>query len=284
MSTERLLPKEWSSLPRWVKEELLYGAPNLFCYSGYIQRLVDHGENMKGVWRLFETRRHTFTGRRPVYSLLSMLNEAGDGLDPGLRRSDDDRKAVAGYVETHVTGLLTQISRLGSGAKFGQYPLEVTNVVGLAAWENAQEKLSEPFKEASVGITGALDSAAVDPDVKKHILGHVEWLYLETERLFMELHSDPRPSIKALAAGTKEWEITCKWGKSDAIWHIGSKLKYWFEVDQFAAAATLATAIHGEDVSEASVSSVMKARRKLQSLRNVKVKSKINSCGSDRPD
>lgn len=133
MDMELRLPREWDSLPHWVKDELLYGSEDLPFYSWHIQRLVDHGENMKAVWPLFDKHRRSFPHKGPVHSLLRLLHQAALGPDPGLSRTDDDRQAISEAVHKYVDGIARQIDRLGTGSAFGLYPLGIASAVSVAA-------------------------------------------------------------------------------------------------------------------------------------------------------
>lgn len=266
----RTLPKEWEGLPLWVKDELLYGSADLSFYSWHIQRLVDHGENMKAVWHLFEKQRTSFTRRAPVHSLLCVLHQAAIGLDPGQPRSDDDRQAIADAVQKHVDGLAVQIDRLGTGSAFGLYPAWIASAVGAAAWNRAEKKVAEPFQETTEQILAALDRAGIPADVSKSVASRLESLHYEIEHEVIELYSDPRESTRALATGAQEWAETCGWSRDDIIWHIGSSVRDWFGRNHFSATATLTTAITGNEVSDDAAAGVIK--RRLRSLSHQKVK------------
>jgi len=201
----RTLPKEWESLPRWVKEELLYGSEDLPFYSWHIQRLVDHGENMKAVWRLLEKHRQSFTWKGPVHSLLCLLHEAVLGLDPGQMRSDDDRQTIANAVRKHADGLTTYIKCLGTGSPFGLYPFGIASTVGITAWEKAEETISKPFRSAAEEIQEVLDRAGVPKGVRKSMADRLESLQFEIEQEFAQLYSDPRETLMSLADGALEW-------------------------------------------------------------------------------
>lgn len=271
MDMELRLPREWDSLPLWVKDELLYGSKDLTFYSWHIQRLVDHDENMKAVWRVFDKHRESFTRKGPVHSLLCVLHQAAIGLDPGQSRSDDDRQAIADAVQKHVDGLTAQIDRLGTGSAFGLYPAWIAGAVGAAAWDKAEKKVAEPFQTTTEQILAMLRRAGIQAKIRKSVANQLESLHYEIEHEVMELYSDPRESTKALADGAQEWAETCGWGRDDIIWHIGSSLMDWFGGRHYAATATLTTAITGREVSEDVVAGVIKRRLRALSHRKVKV-------------
>ena len=271
MDMESRLPQEWNSLPLWVKDELLNGSRDLPFYSWHIQRLVDHSENMKAVWELFDKHRELFTHKGPVHSLVCVLHQAALGPDPGLSRGDDDRQAISDAVEKHVDGLARQIERLGTGSAFGLYPFGIASAVGVAAWGKAEEKVAEPFQSTTEQILGMLDRAGIATDARKSVAGQLEALQYEIEHEVMELYSDPRESMRALATGAQEWAKDCGWRRDDIIWHIGNSVRDWFGRNHFSATATLTTAITGNEVSEDVVAGVMKRRLRMLSHQKVKV-------------
>ena len=271
MDTELRLPQEWSSLPLWVKSELINGSSDLPFYSWHIQRLVDHSENMKAVWQLFNKHRETFTHKGPVHSLVCVLHQAALGPDPGLPRGDDDRQAISDAVQKHVDGLARQVERLGTGSAFGRYPLGIASVVGVAAWDKAEEKVAEPFQSAMEQILVVLDRAGIAADTRRSVAGQLEALQYEIEHEVMELYLDPRESIQALATGAQEWAKDCGWGRDDIIWLIGSSVRGWFGRNHFSTTATLTTAVTGNEVSEDVVAGVIKRRLRMLSQQKVKV-------------
>ena len=271
MGMELRLPGEWDSLPHWVKDELLNGSRDLPFYSWHIQKLVDHAENMKAVWHLFDKHRESFKFKGAVHSLLCVLHYAALGPDPGQPRTDDDRQAISGAIQKHVEGLARQIERLGTGSAFGLYPLGIANAVDLAAWDKAEEKVTRPFLLATEQILAALDCAGIAADARKSVADQLEGLQYEIEREVMAIYSDPRESMRALAAGAQEWAEDCGWGRDDIIWHIGSSVRDWFGHNHFSATATLTTAITGNEVSEDVVAGVMKRRLRMLSHQKVKV-------------
>lgn len=270
MDTELRLPQEWNSLPRWVKDELVNGSRDLPFYSWHIQRLVDHDENMKAVWRLLDKHRASFTYKEPVHSLLCVLHQAAIGTDPGLSRTDDDRQAISDALQKSVDGLARQIERLGTGSAFGMYPLGIASAIGSAAWEKAEEKVAEPFQSTTEQILAVLDRAGIAADIRKHVASQLESLQYEIEHEVMDLYSDPRESVQALATGAQEWVRDYGWGRDDIIWHIGSNVREWFGYNHFSTTATLTTAITDNEVSEDVVAGVMKRKLKRTSRRKVK--------------
>lgn len=271
MDMELRLPQEWNSLPLWVKGELLNGSSDLPFYSWHIQKLVDHSENMKAVWELFDKHRESFTYKGPVHSLVSVLHFAALGPDPGQTRSDDDRQAISGTVQKHVAGLAKQIERLGTGSAFGLYPLGIASAVGVAAWDKAEEMVAEPFQSTTDQILAVLDHAGIAAETRKSVAGQLEALQYEIEHEVMTIYSDPRESMQALATGAQEWAKDCGWGRDDIIWHIGCSVRDWFGRNHFSATATLTTAITCNEVSEDVVAGVMKRRLRMLSHQKVKV-------------
>ena len=89
MDMKSRLPQEWNSLPLWVKDEVLYAPEDYAVYSWYISRLAEHSENMKAVWKLFESNSPAFERKSPTMRLLWLLHGAKNGTDPGLERTDD---------------------------------------------------------------------------------------------------------------------------------------------------------------------------------------------------
>lgn len=265
------LPREWDSLPHWVKEELLSGRENYSIYNWLISRLAEHGENMKSVWCLFDKHRETFKLKGPVESLLCVLHYAVHGRDPGQSRTDDDRQAIAHAVQKYVDELTRQIKWLGTGSAFGPYPLGIASAVGVAAWDKAEEVVAKPFLSAAEQILAVLDREGVAADTRKFVTEQLETLQYEIEHEVMELYSDPRESMQALATGAQEWAEDYGWGRDDIIWHIGSSVRDWFGRNHFAATATLTTAITGEEISEDVVAGVMKRRLRVLSHQKVKV-------------
>lgn len=280
---EARLPKEWETLPLWVKDELIYGSEELEFYRWHVQRLVDHSENMKAVWRLFEAHRESFTWKGPVHSILDLVHQAAIGRDPGHRRTDDDRQAIADDVQKHVDGLSRQLARLSTGAAFGLYPARVAAAVSIAALAEAEKRITEPFQSATERILADLDRVEIPSAIRRSVADQLELLHYEMEQEFMELYSDPREQIKTLADGAKEWAESGGWDRDDIIWHIGGSLRDWFGGNHYAATATLATAIVGEEVSEDVVAGVIKRRQRSKSPQKVKVKREDSSGGFDRP-
>ena len=271
MDMESRLPQEWNSLPLWVRDELINGSTDLPFYSWHIQRLVDHSENMKAVWPLFDKHRESFTYKGPVHSLVCVLHQAALGPDPGLSRTDDDRQAISEAVHKYVDGIARQIDRLGTGSAFGLYPLGIASAVSVAAWNKAEKKVAEPFQSTTEQILAVLDSAGIAAETRKSVARELESLQYEIEHEVMELYSDPRESMQALATGAQDWAKDNGWGRDDIIWHIGSSVRDWFGRNHFSATATLTTAITGNEVSEDIVAGVIKRRLKSQSHREVKV-------------
>lgn len=271
MDMESSLPQEWNSLPLWVKDELLNGSSELPFYSWHIQRLVDHSENMKAVWQLFDKHRESFTYKGPVHSLVRVLHFAALGPDPGQIRSDDDRQMISDAIQKHVCGLARQVERLGTGSAFGLYPLGIASAVGVKAWDKAVEKVTEPFQSTTEQILEVLDRAGISADTKKSVAAQLEALQYEIEHEVMEIYSDPRESMQALASGAQEWAKDCGWERDDIIWHIGSSVRDWFGRNHFSETATLTTAIIGNEVSEDVVAGVMKRRMRMLSHQRVKV-------------
>lgn len=271
MDMELRLPREWDSLPQWVKEEILCEAEDFSFYNWHISRLAEHGENMKAVWHLFDKHRESFKLKGPVESLLCVLHYAVHGRDPGQPRTDDDRQAMASAVQKHVDGLTRQIERLGTGSAFGLYPLGIANAVGIAAWDKAEDKVTQPFESTTEQILAVLDCAGIAADDRKSVADQLEALQYEIEHEVMELYSDPREAMRALATGAQEWAEDCGWGRDDIIWQIGSSVRDWFGRNHFSATATLTTAITGNEVSEDVVAGVMKRRLRMLSHQKVKV-------------
>lgn len=262
MGMELGLPQEWKVLPLWVKDELVNGSRDLPFYSWHIQRLVDHGENMKAVWRLLDKHRESFTYKRPVHSLVCVMHQAALGADPGQARSNDDRQAISKAVQKHVDGLARLIERLGTSSAFGLYPLGIANAVGRAALDKAEATVAKPFESTAEQILAVLDSAGIAADARKYVASQLEHLQYEIEHEVMELYSDPRESVQALATGAQEWAKDYGWGRDDVIWHIGSSLSDWFGANHFAATATLTTAVTGQEVSEDVVAGVIRRRHR----------------------
>ncbi|KRG46049.1 hypothetical protein ARC20_06520 [Stenotrophomonas panacihumi] len=271
MDVELHLPREWDSLPHWVKDELLTGSRDLPFYSWHIQKLVDHAENMKAVWHMFDKHRESFKFKGPVHSLLCVLHYAALGPDPGQPRTDDDRQAISGAIQKHVEGLARQIERLGTSSAFGLYPLGIASAVGVAAWDKAENKVTQPFESTTEQILAVLDRVGIAADARKSVADQLEALQYEIEHEVMELYSDPREAMQALATGAQEWAEDCGWGRYDIIWHIGSSVRDWFGRNHFSATATLTTAITGNEVSEDVVAGVMKRRLRMLSHQKVKV-------------
>ena len=98
MDMKSRLPQEWNSLPLWVKDEVLYAPEDYAVYSWYISRLAEHSENMKAVWKLFESNSPAFERKSPTMRLLWLLHGAKNGTDPGLERTDGDRRHARGGV------------------------------------------------------------------------------------------------------------------------------------------------------------------------------------------
>lgn len=271
MDKEPRLPREWNSLPLWVKDELLNGSRDLPFYSWHIQMLVDHSENMKAVWQLFDEHRESFTHKGPVHSLVCMLHYAALGPDPGQTRSDNDRQVISEAVQKHVDGLARQLERLGTGSAFGLYPLGIASAVSAAAWDKAEEKVAGPFQSTTEQILAVLDRAGVAADTRESVAGQLEALQYEIEHEIMAIYSDPRESMRALATGAQEWAKDYGWERDDIIWHIGNSVRNWFGRNHFSATATLTTAITGYEVSEDVVAGVIKRRLRLLSHQKVKV-------------
>lgn len=258
MSVPTQLPLEWETLPAWVKDELINGSEDLSFYSGYIHRLVAHGENMKAVWRMFESHTEGFQYEGRVHSLVGLLHYANHGPDPGYTRSGADRRSIASDVRKHVDALLKLTDRLGTGGGFGMYPLGVTEAIILvddAVSANVVERLLEPHMQAFLAHT---DGGDVPTDTKNFIVQQLEYLQTDLELEVLKLTSDPRPSLRALADATSEWARTCGWERNDAICRIGDTLKVWFGCSQLAATATLATAVLDEEISVDVVAGVLK--------------------------
>lgn len=253
----RTLPKEWESLPLWVKHELLLSSEHLHIYNWHIQQLVNHGENMKAVWQLFESNREVFEHTGPVSSLLCLLNGAKHGTDPGYLRTDDDRRSIAEDVRKHANALLKLIHRLGTGGTFGMYPLGVANTIDLVAYEVASERGGSLFKGAIEAISSHLDEADIAIDAKRSIAQQLDDLRGEVAFEMMNLVSDPRVSLSALIDATDQWAKECGWGRSEAVWHVAATLKDWFGGNQLSATATLATAIFDEEISVKSVDGIL---------------------------
>lgn len=282
MDMEQPLMREWSSLPHWVKDELASDTRKFHFYRWYIQKLVNHGENMKSVWALFEKNRESFKRRGPVYSLVRDLHTAALGTDPGRSRTDDDRKSIHEAVQKHVDGLTRQIERLGTGSPFGPYPIGIANAADAPAWTHTEKKVSEPFQSTSEGILEALNQAGVSVEIRRTVADGLEWLKGEVEREVLELYLDPREPMRTLAAGAKEWAENCGWGRDDIIWYIGGSVRYWFGGNHFSAVATLVTALTDMEVSEDVVAGVIKRHSKSRGARKVKVEIKNGSREFDR--
>ena len=281
MDTEFRLPREWDSLPHWVKDELLSSSKDLNFYSWHIQKLMHHGENMKAVWQLLEKHRQSFSRKGPVYSLLCLLHQAACGSDPGLPRSDDDRQAINKAIQKHAVGFATQIERLGTGSVFESYPLTITNAVRTAARDSTENEVIKLFRESKDRIMEVLDCEEISSEARKQVATQLELLYSDVESELMRLFLDPRESMRAIAQGSQEWVDACGWNRNDIIWHIGCRVRNWFGRDHFATTATLVTAITGEEVSEGVVAGAMR-RQKTLSLRKVKTESEDIKWESDR--
>lgn len=282
MDMESRLPQEWNSLPLWVKSEVLHAPERYAFYKWYISRLAEHSENMKAVWHLFDKHRESFTYKGPVYALVRLLHQVTIGLDPGLPRSDDDRRAIADAIQRHVDGLERQIGRLGTGSVFGLYPAEIASAVGAAAWEKAEAKVARPFQLAVGQILEVLDRDGISAEVREFVVGQLESLRSEMEHEVEVVQTDPRESLRTLAAGAQEWADTCGWGRDNIIWHIGRSVRYWFGRNHFSATSTLTTAITGNEVSEDVVAGVMKRQQRSLSLRKIKVEIGNSPRESDR--
>ncbi|MBZ0087183.1 MAG: hypothetical protein K8F33_03670 [Thermomonas sp.] len=282
MDMESRLSQEWNSLPPWVKSEVLQAPKHYAFYKWYISRLAEHSENMKAVWRLFDKHRGAFRRNTPLRSLLCVLHQAVLGPDPGQPRSDDDRRAIADAIQKHVDGLERQIGRLGTGAVFGLYPVEIASEMAVAAWKKAEAKVARPFQTAAGQMLAVLDSAGISAEVRAFVIGQLTSLQYEIEHELEVIHTDPRESLRTLATSAQEWADTCGWCRDDIIWHIGSSIRDWFGRNHYSETATLTTAITGNEVSEDVVAGVMRRRQRSLSLRKVKVEIGNSPRESDR--
>lgn len=290
MPSKETVPPEWSALPDWVKEELLQRPDDIVDFRIEMQILVDHGADISSVWRLLELHRHAIRNSGAVHALLKLLREVRVGLDPGRHRTDLDRHSICKDIQRNIRGLSKQLDRLATGAPFaitatnanhrgeeestmvrqgaaislstpeGLYPAGIASSLALTAWELVQEHVSRPFQLTQEEILADLDGVPVPAHIKKRVVTSLELLHDEIEPKVTEIFMDPRVFIGALAASAKAWSKEFGWNKSGAIWHIGATLKCWFGSNKHTAAAALATAILGEEVSRDSVKGIMSRR------------------------
>ncbi|GAA3913876.1 hypothetical protein GCM10022229_03480 [Luteimonas lutimaris] len=318
----KALPKEWRSLPQWVKAELAEDVEYFAGYDEVICTLVRHGASMHPVWELLYSKRDAFErageqarkdgrikefdrsasdkdllgiladllsgsqvtyrekGGRPwgpVRSLLVMLQFVMADVDPGLERSNADRAAIAAAVEGHVMGLCKQLDRLGNGAMFGMYPAAIASEVSRGAWQCVDERIPKQFDVAKERILKRLDGAGVAGVVRQAVIDDLAALQYSMEDGVESVYLDPRPSIKTLADGAKEWSDTCNWGRNDVIRHIAASLHGWIGCHQLTATQILATIALGQDVSESTVRNAVAGSGLKRRTQKVKSRTKRSS-------
>ncbi len=286
---DREIPSEWESLPNWVKDELAHGKEDLTFYSGVIQRLVDHSTNMQSVWALVERHRHAFKRVGPVAALLEVLFRVAIGLDPGLRRTDDDRRVIAESMDKQVNELLKLLRTLATNAPFahtvvvdqgnsetprlgdlsgelprassayGLYPAGVLSSLTIAAHQAADKRVRPPFKELSEEIFECLGES-IDAETKHRLGGSLEFYQDALEQEFIQGFMDPAPALRALAKSTREWADLFGWGRREQVEHVATALRRWTGRNQYNATAVLLTAICEEEISRDCVSGLMKRR------------------------
>lgn len=260
MTTKQTTPKEWNSLPQWVREEWERGRLDNAFHRPLMQRLVDHSANMATVWKLLDSKRDSSTRTGPLGSLLSLMRIASSGMDPGSNRSRADRLAIAGEIQKHAEALIKQIDRIGSSSPFGTHPALLADSMDQAAAKIADSHVTTPFQAVIDEIeSGSMDLELSDA-AKNRLIEEIEYLRNELELRVRRLYSDPRPALRTLSDGVQGWAEEATWGRSEKILSIADGVESLLKGRHDAAAATIASALLDEEVTPDMVKGVMSRR------------------------
>lgn len=252
-------PFTWDALPPWVRSEVEQGRVDLEFYQPYLQRLADHSENMKPVWRLLDKHREVFGDVGPVAWLLKLLHWAKTGPDPGSQRSAEDRRYIADDVRKHVDALTRSMDRLATDGGFGMYPFLVADRMYAVAHDTAADRSQLAFQD-SKELFAHVDDGVLSTDGRQLVLGELESIRRHVEAELADVFMDPRHSLRTLAEAVDVWARGGTWSRNDVVGCIGSALREWFGGNHPGPTATLASAILDEEISADAAAGVLRRR------------------------
>lgn len=252
------LPSEWAPLPAWVRHELNADPDRTASYAWCVKQLASHDENMKPVWKEFESLRSRAEKNWNVFRLLRMLQGARCGTLAGFARTNAERRALAADLQKHAHKLLGIVDRLGIGAPLGAYPLLMGSAVDSAVERLVADRIARPVRDHASTVDSFLAEASVSMDVRRQIGRQEKYLVAGIELEVIGLLSDPREMLRSLDAAARSWANDEEWTDRDTIWHIASAMESWFGHRKVASTATLATALLELEVTVDRVKGVLK--------------------------
>lgn len=256
MTIERQLPREWGSLPQWVKEELINGPADLPIYNWCIQRLVDHGVSMKPVWELLLRHKDQFP-KGQVTELLRLLHFGKHGPWPDDRRSAGSRQDIARQIAKDAKNLVKRLDWLTEGKKFPNYPWAMQEQMDRSLASHFDRGARKDLRRASRKIIRVLCERDVDRETRREV---GKWLFsieLEVEAESRRLLLDARMALGVLVDSCMHWSKGDSWSHIDFVKSIGHVLKECFHGDPSEAIATLATAIFDQEVEPDAVRKIL---------------------------
>lgn len=251
-------PSEWAPLPAWVRRELNADPDRTALYSWYVTQLAAHDENMKPVWKDFESLRSRTESTWNVFRLLRMLQGVRCGTLTGFARTSAERRALAADLQKHTDKLLGIFDRLGTGAPLGAYPLLMGSAVDSALERLVADRIARPVRDHANTVDSFLAEASVSTDVRRQIIRQEKYLVAGIELEVIRLLLDPREMLRNLAAAASTWARAEEWADRDTVWHIASAMETWFGHKNVAATATLASAVLEMEVTVDRVKGILK--------------------------
>ena len=260
MHSKKTVPREWSALPDWVKDELLEGPlleeGYLECYGWYIQKLVDHQISMKPVWVLIQRHEDKFRGL-PVKELLRLLNGAMNGPNPGERRNAGSRGVIAKQIAKDAKSLMKHVDWLTDGEKHPNYPFAMQEQMDRICAKHFARGVCKDLRRASKDIERELREGGVDAEIQRVVREFLFSLEIDVEAECRKLLLDVRPALKVLVDGSKHWAESHDWGYIEFVETVGLALSDWPDGDQAETTATLASAIYDREVNPEAVRKIL---------------------------